>query len=148
MRADALKLGKPLSAVEHRIRWIAWGLVLQIVGVGIPVIVALGRGNHAGVLGTIGHITFVWHELLRSRIDVGLVVLGGVLFVLGSVILARPFVSRRRTLLVAVPIASALGVVGLGIVALLIAVVAASGSGGYENILDAFPQSYRRRRKN
>jgi hypothetical protein len=47
------------------------------------------------------------------------------LFVVGAVVLARPFVTRRSTLLIAVPAAAIAGVAVLGAVALVCAVVIA-----------------------
>ncbi len=47
-----------------------------------------------------------------------------VLFVIGSVVLARPFCRRRSTLLIAVPIAALVGVAALGVIALLLTLLA------------------------
>lgn len=105
--------------------WIAWGLALQAIGVGIPVAVALRRANRDGPLGSVTHYTvrLVWHEMLRSRADVALIALGVVVFVVGGVVLARPFVRRRSTLFIAVPLAAAVGVAAVGIIALACAAV-------------------------
>lgn len=124
-----------LAPVRRRGAWIAWGLVLQIVGVAIPVLAALDRVNHDNAVGAVTHYTFrlVLHEMLRRRADVGLVVLGVAVFAAGSVVLARPFVTRRLTLFVAVPVAAVAGVAVLGLLAVAIAAIvaiAASGGGG------------------
>jgi hypothetical protein len=60
----------------------------------------LRRANKDGVLGSVTHCTvrLVWHEMLRSHADVALIVLGVIMFVAGSVILARPAAKRRSTL--------------------------------------------------
>jgi hypothetical protein len=123
---------RELSPVHSRGRWIAWGLALQVIGVGIPVVTAIRRA-HEAVGGALTHYTIrlVWHEMLRSGADVALIVLGVALFVAGAVALARPFVRRVSTLLVAVPLAAVAGLAVFGVVALLVAlVIAATASAG------------------
>ncbi len=124
-----------LAPVPRRGVWVAWGLALQIVGVAIPALAALNRVNHDNAIGAVTHYTFrlVLHEMLRRRADIALVVLGVLVFVAGSVVLARPFVRRRLTLFVAVPLAAVAGVAVLGLIAVVIAaiaVIAAQGGGG------------------
>jgi hypothetical protein len=132
---------RDLGPVRARGRWIAWGLALQVIGVGIPVTAALRRAHEDGVVGGITHYTvrLVWREMLRSGADVALIVLGVVLFAAGAVVLARPFVRRTSTLLVAVPLAAALGVAVLGVLALVcaaaIAAVEAPGDAGWSDLL-------------
>lgn len=118
---------RELRPIQHRGTWLAWGLALQAIGVGIPVTVALRRANKHGVLGSVTHYTvrLVWHEMLRSHADVALLVLGAVLFVAGAVIMARPYVTRRSTLFVAVPAAAAAGLAVLGVLALVCAILIA-----------------------
>jgi hypothetical protein len=124
-----------LAPVHRRGVWVAWGLVLQIVGVAIPALAALKRVNHDNAIGTVTHYTvrLILHEMLRHGGDVALVVLGVVVFVAGSVLLARPFVTRRLTLFVAVPLAAVAGMAVLGLFAVVIAAIvaiAAQGGGG------------------
>lgn len=122
-----LKVSSGLQPIRQRTTWIAWGLALQAIGVGIPVTVALRRASRDGLLGSITHYTvrLVWHELLRSRADVALILLGVLTFVAGAIVLARPFVTRRLTLFVAVPAAATVGVAVLGVIALVCAAVIA-----------------------
>lgn len=54
-----------------------------------------------------------------------LIILGVVVFVAGAVVLARPFVHRRSTLLVVVPVAAAACIAVLGGLALVCAAVIA-----------------------
>jgi hypothetical protein len=145
-----------LDPVEHRARWIAWGIALQAIGVGIPVLTALHRAHEASVGGALTHYTvrLVWHEMLRSRADIALIVLGVVLFAVGAVLLARPFVRRPVALLVAVPLAGVAGLAVFGVVALVIAAVIAvigdTGSGDVgEAIANFIPDGWpgRSRRK-
>ena len=130
-----------LAPVRSRGRWIAWGLVLQVVGVGIPVVAAVQRAHESGLTGGITHYTIrlVWHEMLRSGADVALIVLGVVLFAVGAVVVARPFVRRVSTLLLAVPLAAVAGLAVFGVlvlvVAAVIAVAAAGGDGDWGDLL-------------
>ncbi len=152
-RGNSTAGNRGLRPVERRASWIAWGLALQAIGVGIPVTVALRRANQDGVLGSITHYTvrLVWHELLRSRAEVALIILGVVMFVAGAVVLARPFVERRSTLLVVVPVAAAAGIVVLGVLALVCAAVIAivESPDGVGEVLNNFswPVSGRRSRR-
>jgi hypothetical protein len=118
---------RDLKPIAHRGTWVAWGLALQTVGVGIPATVALRHASQDGVLGSVTHYTvrLVWHEMLRNHSDVALLILGVVVFVAGAVVMARPFVRRRSTLLLAVPVAATAGLALLGILALVIAAMIA-----------------------
>lgn len=147
---------RELSPIHARGRWVAWGLALQVIGVGIPVAAAIHRPHETGVGGALTHYTIrlMWHEMLRSGADVALVVLGVLLFVAGAVVLARPFVRRVSTLVVAVPLAAVAGLAVFGVVALLVGlVVAATASGGDVDVgsalADFLPDGWpgRRRRR-
>jgi hypothetical protein len=145
---------RELRPVNARGRWVAWGLALQMIGVGIPVVTALHRAHESGVGGAVTHYTIrlVWHEMLRSGADVALIVLGVVLFAAGAVVLARPFVRRPFALLVAVPFAAVAGLAVFGVVALVLAAViaatASAGSTDWGHVLgDQFPGDWPRRRR-
>jgi hypothetical protein len=147
---------RELGPVRARGPWIAWGLALQVVGIGIPVVAAVVRAHESGVVGGITHYTvrLVWHEMLRSGADVALIVLGVVLFAAGAIALARPFVRRVWTLLVAVPVAAVAGLAVFGVLALLvgglIALAAAGGdASGGDLLANLWPDDWpgRRRRK-
>lgn len=127
---------------------------MQVIGVGIPVVAALRRAHENDVGSGITHYTIrlVWHEMLRSGADVALLVLGVALFVLGAVVLARPFVRRTSTLLTVVPLAAVVGLSLLGVLAVVCAVViaAAQGDAGASDALsNLIPGNWpgRRRRK-
>ncbi len=124
-----------LDPVEQRGRWIVAGLLAQIVGVGVPTVVVLLQAKHDSVVGHLTRYTvyLAWREVLRSPADAALVALGIVLFVVGSVALARPFVRRRSTLLIAVPVAALVGILALGVgVLVLVALVALADSGALD----------------
>ncbi len=143
---------RELPPVRARGRWIAWGLALQVIGIGIPSVAAIRRAHEDGVVGGLTHYTvrLVWHEMLRSGADVALIVLGVVLFVVGAVVLARPFVRRVSTLLIAVPLAAVAGLAVFGVLALLFAaVIAAAGDGSPDLLTNLWPGNWpgRRRRR-
>lgn len=131
-----------LRPVESRARWLAWGLALQAVGVGIPITAALSRANKDGVGGTLTHYTvrLVWHEMLRSRADIALIALGVALFAVGGIVLARPFVKRPIMLFIATPLTATLGFAVLGVIALvcaaLIALVESPGDFSWGDLLN------------
>jgi hypothetical protein len=127
---------------------------MQVTGVGIPVVAALRRAHEASVGGAVTHYTIrpLWHEMLHSGADVALIVFGVVLFAAGAVAMARPFVRRSSTLLLAVPLAAVAGVAVFGVLALIVgAVVAAAGDtppGDWANVaseLIDWPRGRRRR---
>ncbi len=145
---------RDLPPVRARGRWLAWGLALQTTGVAIPFGAAVHRAHEASVGGAVTHYTIrlVWHEMLRSGSDVALIVLGVLLFAGGAVVLARPFVRRSSTLLVAVPLAAVAGLAVFGVIALIVgAVVAATAGTGSGEWADAasglidWPRDRRRR---
>ena len=144
---------RELGPVHAPWRWVAWGLAMQAMGVGIPVVTAVRRAHESGVGATLTHYTvrLVWHEMLRSRADVALIVLGVVLFVAGAVVLARPFVRRPSTLLVAVPLAALAGLAVFGVVALVIALVvavtASAGDADWSAVADFVPDDWPTRRR-
>lgn len=152
-----VKEPQQLPPVQRRATWIAWGFALQVIGVGMPVTAALRRANEDGVLGSVTHYTvrLVWHEMLRSRADIALIVLGVIVFAAGSVVMARPFVRRRSTLFVAVPAFAVAGVVVFGVIAIVIAgviaAVEAPGDVDWGQLLSNFsgwiPGGRRNRRK-
>ncbi len=116
-----ISLNDRLDPVEHRWRWFWWGIALQAIGVAIPVVVAVQRARHDGVGGSITRATIrlVWHQMAQHPGDIGVIVLGMVVFVAGSMVLTRPLVSRRSHLVLAVPAAALLGFVVFGVIALL-----------------------------
>ena len=131
MRAEQLGQRRSLAPVRSEGAWVAWGLALQITGVGIPVATAISRAHREGLGGSLTHYTvaLIGRQMLHSNADVALVVLGVVLFAAGAVALARPFVGDRRTLLLAVPLAAVIGLTVLGVLALLVSVVVAAADG-------------------
>jgi hypothetical protein len=63
------RAARELEPVQARGRWIAWGLALKVIGVGIPVTAALDRAGKDGVLGSITGYTvrLVARQMLQVR---------------------------------------------------------------------------------
>ncbi len=117
-----------LRPVRARGRWIGWGLALQLIGAAIPLALALHLARKDGVLGSITRYTvrLVWQQMAHSGADLALVLVGVALFIAGSVVLARPFVRRRSTLLFGVPLAALAGLLVFGVFAVVIGAVIAA----------------------
>jgi uncharacterized membrane protein len=141
-----------LAPVGNRARWIAWGLLLQVVGVGIPVAAVVVRARKDSVLGHVTRYTvrLAWTEMLHNGSDMALIVLGTVVFVGGCIVMARPFVRRKSTLLLAVPVAATLGIVVLGVAVLVVAALIAlalSPAGDSLDLAEFWPASRREKRR-
>ena len=62
-------------------------------------------------------------QQLHTRMGLSLLVAGSVIYAASSVVMARPYISRPLGLFVAVPIAAVAGLLVLGVLALVIAVL-------------------------
>jgi hypothetical protein len=135
-RLDQLREAAGLAAVQHRNRWIAAGIFVQLVAVAIPLVTIYERARHESVAGSALRATVLVAARAWVHTTQGVLVLAAsaALFALGSVLLARPFVRSLGTLLVAVPIAAVAGVLVLGALALVVAVVAALAGLGVDDI--------------
>jgi hypothetical protein len=114
--------------------WVAWGLIVQALGVG-SVAVVMWHNIHDQSLG--GHITaemirFAWHSQLHNRAGLIVLTAGAVVYAAGSVVMARPYASHPAILFLAVPVAAVAGMLLLGVLALVIAALcnALANSGG------------------
>ena len=85
-----------------------------------------------GLGGSLTHytVTLIGRQMLHSNADLALVVLGVLLFIAGAVALARPFVTDRATLLLAVPLAAVIGLTVLGVLSLVVGALVAVADGG------------------
>jgi len=124
-----------LAPIQSRWPWVVWGLIVQALGVG-SVAVIMWHNIRNQSLGT--HITaemvkFAWRSELHNRVGLIVLVFGAVIYAVGSVVMARPYVSRPATLFIAVPIAAVAGMLLLGVLALAVAALysaLANSSGG------------------
>ncbi len=130
---------KDESAAWHRLRpvrvrwpWITGGLILQLAGVAAPAAYVISKAHHEDVTGQISKatLTLAWRQAVHSHAGLALLIGGAALFVIGSVLLARPFVKSYLTLFVAIPLAALAGVLVLGAAALIIALLFAILGGG------------------
>ena len=116
----------------------------------------LGAGSVAVVLwrnirgqGLAGHITaelirVAWRSELHTRTGLIVLIAGAVVYAAGSILMARPYISSPATLFVAVPAAAVVGMLALGLLALVIAVVLVLLNNG--DFLD-FDLGHRRRNR-
>ena len=118
-----------LPPVTHPKRWVGVGLALQVAGVGVPGGYVVNTAYKEGIGGHITAATFrlAWRSDAHTTAGLVLLLLGLVLFGCGSTVMARPFVKRPLTLFLAIPVAAAAGMLVLGFVALLIAIIVAAG---------------------
>jgi uncharacterized membrane protein YgcG len=120
-----------LPPVANKALWGLSGLVLQIVGVGAPIAYVLIKAKHEDVGGQITRATFrlAWHQAVHSHAGLALLIGGVAVFAAGCVLLARPFVKSRVTLLLAIPVAAVAGALVLGAAALLVVALFAALNG-------------------
>jgi nicotinamide riboside transporter PnuC len=121
-----------LPPVAKRWPWITSGLVLQLAGIAAPAAFVISEAHHEDVTGKISKatLTLAWRQSVHSHTGLVLMAVGAALFVVGSVLLARPYVKNWLMLFVAVPVAALAGVLVLGAAALVIAVIVAIAAGG------------------
>ncbi len=68
-------------------------------------------------------IRLAWHSDVHTRAGLAVLAGGAVIYAAGSILTARPYVSRPATLFVAVPAAAMAGMVSLEALALIVALV-------------------------
>ena len=107
-------------------------MAIQALGVA-PVAAIMWRSVRNQSLG--GHVTaemikFAWHTELHARTDLVALVAGSVIDAAGSVVMARPYISSPVALLVAVPLAAVAGLLLLGVLVLVVAVIFVVLGGG------------------
>lgn len=121
-----------LGPLRSQYSWVVSGLIVQVLGVG-SVAVVVWRSIHNQSLG--GHVTaqmikFAWHSQLHTRTGLIVLAAGAVVYVIGSVVMVRPYVTRPVTLFVAVPIAAVAGMLVLGVLAVVVAALVATALNG------------------
>jgi len=114
-----------LRPVAHRNYWIAAGLLIQLAGAAVPIAVLFKRARSEDLLQHVTGLTvrLVWHQAIHDHHNRPLIIAGTVVFVLGSMVLARPFVKHVLTLVLAVPLAALVFVAALGVVALIVVIL-------------------------
>jgi len=101
------------------------GLTLQTLGVAGVAAYAWISLRHQGIGGhiTAATIRLAWHSDIHTRAGLAVLGVGAVVYAVGSILMARPYVSRPATLFIAVPAAAAVGMLVLGGLALIVALV-------------------------
>jgi hypothetical protein len=116
---------------------VVWGLLVQTLGVGSVAVVMWHNVRDQSLGGRISAemVRFAWHSELHNRAGLVVLAAGAVTYAIGSVVMARPYISRPATLLIAVPLAAVAGMLILGVLALalaaLLSALANSAGGGY-----------------
>lgn len=122
MDADAMG-GPLLGPLRSRYPWVIWGLIVQALGVGSVAAVMWKsiRNQSLGSHVTAQMIKFAWHSELHTTAGLTVLAAGALVYAAGSVVMARPYVTRPVTLFVAVPVAAVAGMLVLGVLALVVA---------------------------
>jgi hypothetical protein len=126
--ADAETSRRMLSPVRSRGLWTVNGLAVQAAGLGGVTAFLWAKLRHQDIGGHITAATFrlVWHGEVHTRTGLAVLITGAVIYAAGSVLLARPYISRPVTLFIAVPAAAIVGMVVLGVLALVVALLISS----------------------
>jgi hypothetical protein len=139
-----------LAPVSPRWPWITSGLLLQLIGAGAPVAYVVNKAHHEDLGGQISKatLTLAWRQAVHSHAGLDLMILGALVFVIGSMLMARPFVTSMVTMFVAIPIAALAGLLILGAAAILVALLLAGADDAFDFIdFGGGSSSSRRRRR-
>jgi hypothetical protein len=132
VKADGSDGRRMLSPLRSRASWVSGGLILQVVGAGGVTAYLWLKVRHQNIGGhiTAAAIRLAWHGEVHTRSGLAVLAAGTVIYAVGSVLMARPYVSRPATLFVAVPIAAVVGMLVLGVLAVIAAVLIAALANG------------------
>jgi hypothetical protein len=135
-----------LKPPESRTAWVAWGFAAQVLGAGSVAVVLWrnirGQGLSARITAEL--IRVAWRSELHTRAGLIVLIAGAVAYAAGSILMARPYISSPVTLFVAVPAAAVVGMLALGVLALLLALVLVTLANGD---FPEFDLGHRRRNK-
>ena len=111
--------------LRSRASWVASGLILQAVGaVGVAAYVWLEvRHQNIGGHITAATIRLAWHGEVHTQQGSAVLAAGAIIYAYGSILMARPYVARPLTLFVAVPVAAVAGMLVLGVLAFIAALL-------------------------
>lgn len=128
----------PRTTVRSPERWLISGLILQTVGVVGVAVYAWLKLRHQGIGGHITATTvrLAWHADLHTGTGLAVLAVGIVIYAVGSILMARPFLSRPVMLFVTVPLAAVAGMLALGVLVLVVAILAAALAYDFELPLD------------
>ncbi len=119
--------GRRTGPRPARESWVIAGLTLQILSVAGAAAFAWIKLRHQGIGGhiTAATIRLAWHSDVYAGAGLAVLAAAAVIYAAGSILMARPYVSRPVTLFIAVPAAAVAGMLALGAVALIVALVLA-----------------------
>lgn len=105
--------------------WVISGLTMQTVGVVGVAAYAWLKLQHQGIGGhiTAATIRLAWHADVHTRTGLSVIAAGAIIYAAGSILMARPYLSRPVMLFVAVPIAAVVGMLALGVLVLAVAIL-------------------------
>ncbi len=114
-------------AVSSPERWVISGLTVQAAGVAGAAAYAWIALRHQGIGGhiTAATIRLAWHADVHTRTGLAVLAAGAITYAAGSILMARPYLSRPVMLFVAVPVAAVGGMLALGVLVLLVAILLA-----------------------
>ncbi len=117
-----------LGPLRSRASWVASGLILQAVGAGGVAAYVWLKVRHQNIGGhvTAATIRLAWHGEVHTRQGLAVLAAGALIYAAGSVLMARPYVARPMTLFVAVPVAAVAGMLVLGVLAFIAALLIAA----------------------
>ena len=118
--------------LRSRATSLAGGLMLQAVGVGGVAAYIWLKVHHQNLGGRVSAATIrlAWHGEVHTRAGLAVLAAGAVVYAIGSVLMARPYVSRPLALFVAVPVAAVAGMFVLGVLAFVVALLIAGLANG------------------
>jgi hypothetical protein len=125
-----------LRPVAKKWPWITCGLIIQAAAVAIVLAWAYRKYKDDAVEGAALKTTvkLIWADTMHSHAGIAILAGSAVLFAVGCVLLARPHVRSMPMLLIGVPAAAVAGLVVLGGLALVVAVLAALAYAGFDNV--------------
>jgi hypothetical protein len=88
------------------------------------------RGQDIGGRVSAATIRLAWHGEVHTRQGLAVLAAGVFIYAAGSVLMARPYVTRPVTLFVAVPLAAVAGMLVLGVLAFIVALLVAALENG------------------
>jgi len=127
-----------LGPLRSRASWVASGLILQAVGAGGVAAYVWLKVRHQNIGGhvTAATIRLAWHGEVHTRQGLAVLAAGALIYAVGSVLMARPYVARPMTLFVAVPVAAVAGMLVLGVLAFIAVLLIVLADGGLDFGLD------------
>jgi hypothetical protein len=127
--------GRALRSPEWRV---ISGLTLQTAGVAGAAAYAWLKLLREGIGGHLTAATarLAWHADVHTRTGIAVLAAGAVICAAGSILMARPYLSRPAMLFAAVPVAAVAGMLALGVLALVVAILLAAPGYDFELPLD------------